>query len=275
MKKVCPLLVWLGLLFWISGCETLKTYIKSPRVTLDQVALKDAALFQGTLEFTFDVSNPNPVGLRLDEITYQLTMDGKTVIDGTKAQRLMLPGMGSNKATLPLTVNYMESAGSLFDLFTKKSLPYEVSGSFKVGIFTIPFRHKGQIALPKPPTVSVSGLHVVSMGLTGAKLMLTLEVVNDNPCSLVLKTMGYELTLGGFRVMDGQTENIVLSEDQKIRNINVPVSLNFMSLGKGVMALLDQGNINYEISGDMLFEIPKIGSKSFRYKKSGQVDLTR
>lgn len=275
MKNKAAICLCMGLLLMAAGCQTLKTLIKTPTVTFDNVSLKEATLFQSTLEITYNISNPNPVGLKLNDVSYRLVIDGKTVAEGSQPQGVMLPGNGSEKTTLPFTVSYMESVESVVDLFKKDSLPYEVSGSFKIGVFTIPYSYKDTLALPKPPKVSVIGLHLASMSFTGARLELQLDIENLNSCSLDLQSMNYGIALGGFQLMQGQTEQINLSKNQKHRTINVPLELNFLSLGKSAMSMLSQGNLSYEVTGDMVFNIPKLGPKRFPFNKTGQVGLTR
>lgn len=275
MKKTFALCLVMGLVLMVSGCETLKMLIKPPAVTFDSVTISGASLFQSTLELTYNVSNPNPVGMKLDAITYNLVVEGKSLFEGDQPKGIMIPGMGSEKCVLPITVNYMESVESVIDLFKKDSLAYEVSGTFKLGMFTIPYSHKDTISLPKPPKVSVKGLRVTSMSFTGARLELTLDIENENACVLDLTSLNYGITLGGFRLMQGQTDNINVSGDQKHKTINVPLELNFLSLGKSAMSMLSQGNLSYEVKGDMVFNVPMIGPKQFPYSKSGQVGLTR
>ncbi len=258
-----------------AGCKALQSIVRSPTVQLEKAALKSSSLFQGDLEFTFNVTNPNPIGVRLDGLTYQLTIEGKKMLEGNQAQGLALPAMGSRSVTVPITVNYMESFDSLIDFFRKDSLAYEIAGTFRIGVFTLPFSHKDVITLPKPPSVQVKGVTITSMTFTGARLALELEVSRKNQAKIDLKKINYAVSLGGFRLFNGKSESISLPEDMQSKTFTVPLTVDFLSLGKSAATLFTRGSIDYELSGDMEFEVPKIGVKTFPFKKSGNTSLNR
>jgi LEA14-like dessication related protein len=261
---------------WVfAGCQALQNIVKSPSVQMERAALKSTSLFQGDLEFTFNVSNPNPIGARLDGFSYQLAIEGKKMLEGQQAQGIGLPAMGSKSVTVPITVNYMESFDSLLDFFRKDSLTYEISGTFQIGLFTLPFSHKDVITLPKPPSVRVKGVSVTSMSFVGAKLAMDLEVSQEGKTSIDLKKINYAVSLGGIRLFDGQSENIILSDDATSKIVTVPLSIDFLSLGKSAIALFSKGAIDYELTGSMEFEVPNLGVKTFPFTKTGNTDLIR
>jgi LEA14-like dessication related protein len=160
MKKSAIILLSLFVVSMTGGCKILKSLVRSPSIQLDTVVLKGTSLFQGDLEFTFNITNPNPIGITVDSMTYQLSIDGKKTMEGSSTQGIALFAMATKSITVPLTVNYMESVDSLLDFFKKDSITYEVAGTFKIGAFTVPFSHKDVIALPKPPTVQVKGVSI-------------------------------------------------------------------------------------------------------------------
>ncbi len=275
MKKSTLLLLALFVAFTAAGCKTLQNLVRSPDVKLEKATLKSTTLFQGDLEFTFSVTNPNPIGVKLDGLNYQLSIEGKKIMEGNQAQGLDLPALASRSVMVPITVNYMESVDSLVDFFRKDTLSYELSGTCRIGPFTVPFSHRDVITIPKPPTVQVKGVTVTSMTFTGARLALELEITRGNPGRIDLKKINYAVSLGGFRLFNGKKENISLAEDTKTQIITVPLAVDFMALGRGAATLLSQGTIDYELSGDMEFDIPKVGVKTFPFKKAGNTGLVR
>lgn len=257
------------------GCQILKGFVRSPSIQLDSVALKGTSLFQGDLEFNFTMTNPNPIGVSVDSMTYQLSIEGRKAMEGTLNQGLALPAMATKSVTIPLTVNYMESVDSLLDFFKKDSITYEVAGTFKIGAFTVPFSHKDVITLPKPPTVQVKGVSIRSMTFTGARLALELEITRQTPGRIDLKKITYSIVLGGFKLFDGKSENFSMAEDTKTQTITVPLTVDFITLGKSAVSLFTQGNIDYELIGDMEFDIPNVGIKNFPFKKTGNTGMVR
>jgi len=275
MKKSAIILLSLFVVSMTGGCKILKSLVRSPSIQLDTVVLKSTSLFQGDLEFTFNITNPNPIGVAVDSMTYQLSIDGKKTMEGSSTQGIALPAMATKSITVPLTVNYMESIDSLLDFFKKDSITYEVAGTFKIGTFTVPFSHKDVIALPKPPTVQVKGVSIRSMTFTGARLALELEITRQTPGRIDLKKITYSIVLGGFKLFDGKSENFSMAEDTKTQTISVPLTVDFITLGNSAVSLLTKGNIDYELIGDMEFDIPKIGVKNFPFKKTGNTGMMR
>lgn len=275
MTKTRLLILTLLLACSALGCKTLQGLVKPPSVQLEKAALISTSLFQGDLEFTFNVTNPNPIGVRLDGFSYQLAIEGRKMLEGNQAQGVALPAMGSRSVAVPITVNYMESVDSLVDFFRKDSLTYEIAGTFRIGVFTIPFSHKDVITLPKPPSVQVKGVTITSMTFTGAKLALELEVTRKSQAKVDLRKINYAVSLGGFRLFNGKSEGISLPEDVATKTFTVPLSVDFLTIGKGAATLLSKGSIDYELTGDMEFDVPKIGPKTFPFKKSGTTNLSR
>lgn len=273
MKKATMIFLVLFVVSMTGGCKILKGLVRSPEIKLDKVTLKSTSLFQGDLEFTFNVTNPNPIGVTVDEMTYQLFIDDKKTLEGTSPQGLDLPAMATKSVVFPLTVNYMESVESLVDFFRKDSFSYELKGTFKIGAFTVPFSHKDIITIPKPPTVQVKGVKIISMTFTGARLALQLEITNPSSGRIDLKKVTYTVSLGGFKLFNGKSENISIAENTKSQTIAVPLSVDFMTLGKSAVTLFSQGNIDYELSGEMEFDIPNVGIKNFPFNKSGNTGM--
>ncbi len=274
MKKT-SLLILIPLLALLSGCQILKSLIKTPEIKLKNAVLLSTTLFQGDLEFTFNVSNANPVAFKVDAITYQLVVDGKKTLEGILEKSIDLPAMGGADITIPVTVNYMETLDTLMALFKKDTLTYELSGTVKIGQFTVPFTHTDVIHIPKPPTVQVKGVNIVSMTFTGARLSLELEISSQTPTRLDMKKVTYRVVLGGMKLLDGKRENVVIPADKETQIIEIPVTVDFMTLGKSAMGLLTQGSIDYELTGDMEFDIPKVGLKNIPFKKTGNTGLSR
>ncbi|GAB6095830.1 hypothetical protein JCM14469_20830 [Desulfatiferula olefinivorans] len=275
MKRLFAGMVVLAGVAGLWGCQALQGLVKRPSVRMEKVALTGGSLFQGDLEFTFDVANPNPVGARLDGFSYVLAVEGKTVVKGRQAEGVGLPAMGSRRVTVPVSVNYMDCVDSLVDLFRKDRLSYEISGTFQIGLFTLPFHHTDVIILPKPPSVRVKNVSVAAMSFTGAKLVMELEISRESPSAIDLKRISYAVSLGGLRLFEGQSENIRLAGDAMAQTVSVPVSIDFLTLGKSAMALFSKGAIDYELTGSMAFDIPKAGLTTFPFTKTGKTDLLR
>jgi LEA14-like dessication related protein len=275
MKKIFPIVLLLFALSLSTGCEILKKFVKNPEVKFEKTTLVSTTLFKGDYDFYFTVTNPNPIGVKVDAVSYCLVVEGKKTLEGTLTQGVDLPAMASNSVKIPMSVNYVESAETLLDLFKKDSISYELSGSFKISSFTVPFSHKDIFTIPKPPTVKVKGVNITSMTFTGARLALQLEVTNPSPGRIDVNRISYSVSLAGFKLFDGKKENVSIEGNAANQVFTVPLSVDFLTLGKSAMTLFSQGNIDYELDGNMEFDVPGAGLKNFPFKKTGSTGLTR
>jgi len=67
---------------------------------------------------------------------------------------------------------------------------------------------------------------------------------------------------------------ILISIDTKCQLINAPGSnVNFLKLGQSAYNLLTSESSDYELSGNMKFNVPKMGQKEFPFSKVGKVPL--
>ena len=70
--------------------------------------------------------------------------------EGVFDQGVDIPASGANDVVIPLTFKY-NAVESLVNSFLKKTITkdYELSGTAKVGFFSIPFNQKGEINFKK------------------------------------------------------------------------------------------------------------------------------
>ncbi len=272
MKKHFFLIMTIALLLY--GCAVFQNIIQQPTVEFDSVAMRDMTLFDGTAVFRFKVGNPNPVNLNLDGLTYLIRIDGRDFLNGDLKQGLTLPANGVLAVEVPIRINYMDFFNSIADFLKKDSLKYDLSGTFAFGIFNIPYSHQGDFTVPKLPKVSLKSAAVRKMSLAGADLILQLEMANDNPFAVALKNLDYGIKIGGVSIADGKTAAISPLTDQGRQVIEVPVHINFLTLGQTAYQLLNKGSAAYEVSGNMGVEVPELGIKPVPFTRSGQVDFS-
>lgn len=139
------------LAFMTTGCSSLtKNLLKDPDVQLENVEVADISLKDISLNLKFNVQNPNPIPIHLSQLNYSIHLSGQKVTEGLFDKSVNIPASGAGQIVVPLKFEY-NAVGSLLDGLIKKTLTrdYEITGSAKLGIFSIPFSKKGQIELNK------------------------------------------------------------------------------------------------------------------------------
>lgn len=97
----------------LSGCGLAKAAlnIENPRYSIREIRPRiDIALplSASTIDFDFsiEVDNPNSVGLRLDEIDFDLFINDSRILDGVSQQRINIPANGRGDMRLRTSIGY-------------------------------------------------------------------------------------------------------------------------------------------------------------------------
>ena len=97
----------------LSGCAVAKAAlnIENPRYSIREIRPRvDIAIPLSAstidLDFSIEVDNPNSVGLRLDEIDFDLFINDNRILDGVSQQRIAIPANGRGDMRLRTSIGY-------------------------------------------------------------------------------------------------------------------------------------------------------------------------
>jgi LEA14-like dessication related protein len=257
----------------LSGCATLKELIQKPTVAFESVTFQDMSLFDGTLVFSFKVTNPNPIGINLDKIGYDLKIGDKDLVKGTIDKGLSLKARGTETVELPISINYLDFFKSITDFINSDKIKYDLSGFFQIAMLSIPYQAKGSLDIPKIPEISLKNIQVKNISFTGASLLMTLEIDNNNPFAVAIKSLNYGINLGGAKFANGATTKPTDITKNGKSTVEIPVYVDFLKLGRSAYKLLTKSSTGYELTGNMKISIPKVGDKEFPFSKVGQIPI--
>lgn len=134
----------------MSACSTMNGLVKDPEVRVADFKLAGINSEGVNIDLGLNVKNPNRVPLQLDEVEYALNIAGEKVTEGVFDKGVNIPALGEGTVFIPLKFNF-KSVGNLLSGFMNRSFvkDYELTGSAKLGMFSIPFTQKGTIDLNK------------------------------------------------------------------------------------------------------------------------------
>jgi len=111
MKRTLPLALLTIVL--LSGCAAVQSAlnIENPRYALRDIRPRvDIAIPLSAssidIDFNLEVENPNSVGLRLDQLDFNLLINDTRVLDSTTRQRLNIPANGTGDVQLRTRIGY-------------------------------------------------------------------------------------------------------------------------------------------------------------------------
>lgn len=148
MRKFLAVLAFgfssLGLL----GCQSLvESVLEKPQVKFHSVGVRDATKDGATAVIAMDVTNPNGVTLTVDALNYVLEIGGRDVARAEVKNIARLEARSTSRVEVPVPFQYSQVFSSVMDLLTKGTAAYKVRGEARVGIFTLPFDHGGDLKL--------------------------------------------------------------------------------------------------------------------------------
>jgi len=264
----------LSAVLMLGGCATIEQLVQKPQITFDSLGTRDMSLLEGTLLFRFNVNNPNPVGIHLDDILYDLDINGRRFISSRLNQGVRLAASGSSMMEIPVTVNYLDMFDSLAQFMRSDVLNYRLSGSAGVGPLRIPYRTSGNLDVPKIPDITVENIAIDSLSFSGATLRLSLGMANANAFAMKMDGLEYTARLGDVELAKGTARQIAPLAANGRSTMAVDVNLDFMKLGRSARTLLSGSSARCRLDGNMLVDTLK-GIEKVPFQFDGQVPFLR
>ena len=145
------LLALLAVLMGLTACSTLGPKIEAPRLTLLNVAMTSADMFNQQFIVRMHVQNPNDRELAVKAIDYHVFLGGDDFAEGLSNQPFVIPALGETEFDLPIRTNFVSSLGRLLSRINgQNKVGYLVEGKVMLAsgmIRTVPFRQSGEVDL--------------------------------------------------------------------------------------------------------------------------------
>lgn len=265
---------WLtGIVLIIMGCTIVEQFIQKPSATYDKMELTNVSFDQATLLFYFQIHNPNPIGTSIDRVSYQLDLNGKKFIKGDLKQGITLAASGAVPLSFPVTIRYFDFFESIRDFVVSDHIQYVLSGSMRIGPFDVPYRTSGNVPVPRLPEISLKRIRIDQISLSGATLCFTIGLKNENTFALQPQALHYDIAMADISFASGKATKIKSVQSVQESLIELPVTIDFINLGRSAYHVLSGSSSDYRLSGDLEMNIPGIGIKKIPFEKQGDVSL--
>ena len=257
--------------------------IKRPQVRFDAVQLTGLSFDRADLLFTFDVLNPNGLGVSMAGFDYDLKVNTHSFLSGQVEQALKVPANGKGQIRLPLSLNFKDLYALSRDLRAQDSTAYALQCGFSfdlpvLGVVRVPAKHHGHVPNIKLPVIALKELKVKKMSLGGAELALRLSVKNPNAFSLNLKGLDLDFSVNGNALLQSHQSHALVVEEAGQNIVEIPIAMNFLQMGSAVYDMLT-GNksLNYGLKGaaDIQSALPLIGRVKLPIDQAGTFKLSR
>ncbi|HEY9149084.1 MAG TPA: LEA type 2 family protein [Gammaproteobacteria bacterium] len=270
-KNVSRTLLVSASLLLLGACAALQEVVKEPKVSVEDMLIKGVSFSDMQLDFVLGVENPNPVGISLSGLSYNLDVEGKSLVAGESRERLKVAANGNGRMTLPLSLKYEEVFGGLEAMFKQETIRYNLSGDLDFGLFRLPYSKQGVIELPSLPEVSIEKVAIDRMTLSGLDIGVALKLNNSNRFPIKLDGLDYGLKLGGTTVASGKSLGPISLPAGESGTMNFGLSLGYGELAGVIDTLRNSSRIPVAFDGKL--QLP--GAESVPLQWQGDVGISR
>lgn len=133
----------------LGGCASMQTPLEAPQVSLTDLRLLDATLFEQRYALKIRVQNPNPVALPINGMNFRLDINDVELGRGVSDRAVTVPAYGEAVFEISLVSNFARIVNQIRALESGKgqSLRYRLAGGIGVAdrLGKLPFDYQGEI----------------------------------------------------------------------------------------------------------------------------------
>ncbi len=242
--------------------DALKPY--TPKLRFESLALQGLDFTKIDVDFVFAIDNPNPLAVKLDTFSYDLGLEGVSVVKGHSDDGIALASQGSSEFKLPVSLKYEDIFALVGNVKGKDSLAFSFSGDFgfntPVGVAKIPFEETGDFPVVHAPDVSLKGLRMGKLDIFSQTATLNLDLGFKNEgggAPIAFSGLDYKVSLGSASVAAGLVDDIPQVAAGAEQTVTIPLNLNLRSLGGAVVsAVTSKSPVEVDFDGTVKVGTP-------------------
>ncbi len=125
------------------------------------------------------------------------------------------------------------------------------------------------------PTASVRNVRITGLDFEAAQLAYDLVISNPNSVAVTFDGFDYDLQIEQTSLLRGmQTNRVSIAKNSQSR-VTVPVSLGYQQLLDTVQSLRGKDDFNYALLGNVLLDVPLLGSTKIPLTHAGTLPIVR
>ncbi len=278
----------LSLLMLSTACSTLDQAMQLAKTDKPTVLVSNASIIgitfnQAKLEFTLDVNNPNPIPIQLAGFDYKFIVNGQQLLAGEQREGVKIAANQTSQVKFPLVLKFADIIESAKQLPDSKTLNYTIKTYALMdlpilGPTRIPAEKTGQVPIPQFPKISLDGIKIKSLGLTGADVEIGLNLGNPNAFGIDMRDLNYNLIINGQRWLQSQEIKMISLAESSTSQVKVPLHLSFLNMGQTLVELLTQKKpLEYQLVGNMKMDasLPTLKNIALPFRQAGSISPQR
>ena len=244
----------------LTGCAQLKPLAEDldlgkPDVSVASVAIAGFDTEHADLLFTLDVDNGNPIAVPLSALAYDLRVAGQSLVSGNSSERIELAAGKVTQVPLTVSVAFADLRRIYRSLVAQDEFEYDLEGQVAfdlpvIGAQKAPLSASGTLPVPRMPRISLAGISLGKVGLTGADVQVKLAVENPNTFGFDVRGMNFGLDVNQQNWGGGTLDQKVSIPAKGKSELVFPLSLDFARIGQsGFQLLVRSQRFDYRLNG--------------------------
>ena len=129
--------------------------VKAPTISVGNFSVKDISFTKADIEVEINVANPNSFGVILNQMDYNVDLDGLSAISGEIIERINIGENQTETIKIPASFSFTDLGMAAYNALTSDDpFEYELSGSASVGA-TLPFFESSSFNFDKTGVVDI------------------------------------------------------------------------------------------------------------------------
>ncbi|MFP8488921.1 LEA type 2 family protein [Gracilimonas sp. Q87] len=270
---------------FIHSCAQLGEFTDVSKPSLSVVDMNITGLTLQDIELTADVKidNPNNVKMDLSSYSYALDINEKNFVTGNEQRGMTINAKKSSVIQVPVTLTFSELLQTFQSMRDQDESDYSFAAEFGfdlpvLGTVTVPVEYAGKIPVVKQPSISLSNFSIQNLSLSGADLLVELNVQNPNAFRLIVDELNFDLEVNGLRSFSGNISDQILIDRKSTQTVKLPFNISFLNAGMAAYHLLNSDEeLEYKLTGSTLIgsDLPYFKRSTFNFDKIGSVDILK
>jgi LEA14-like dessication related protein len=127
----------------------------------------------------------------------------------------------------------------------------------------------------RQPELSVQKINIANANLKEMDLVFHIQVVNHYPIGVKLPAFDYTFLINEHVFLKGENAlNQTISASSN-NQVEVPVRIHFVDLYQSMKALVSEDKANYQLQGNLHFDVPLLGRLTIPFDKKGELPLLK
>ncbi|KPJ96506.1 MAG: hypothetical protein AMJ53_00525 [Gammaproteobacteria bacterium SG8_11] len=265
----------LTVVFSLFACAGLEKHIQTPTVKYAGSRVNNATLYDANVDFLIHVDNPNPIGLTVQGLNYNLDINNKKLLSGSAQPGTEVPAREGVDLSVPVLIRYEDILDGLQELLQKDTLDYALKGEIDLGFFKLPYSTSGTIPLPQLPQIQLKAINIKRLAFDGVETVMQFSIDNNNDFALSASGLSYELLLNNIATVTGANTTAIDVPPQSDGTFEIISKFSLQQLSKVLDTFRKGDSVNAELNGQLEIPVTDKQNKQIPFSWSGETAIFR